>query len=409
MFRLFQSSESKPQGSKDTVPRALPASWYHSQPLYDLERRAIFSRKWLLVTHKSRFAKPGDFLRYEEAGFPFFLCLDRNGTLRGFHNVCRHRAFPIITSESGSASILGCKYHGWSYGLNGKLAKAPRFEDVANFDKEQNGLFPVHVHLDQRGFVWVNLDGDESPSVPWTEDFLGADTQERLGDFNMDDYGFDHTWSMHGDYNWKTLVDNYNECYHCSVAHPGIAAISDLTSYKVETVGGQIQHFVKDKPGHESDMKVAPTFLFPNASVTMTSHYFYLMRVVPTSATTTSMQYEVFRHKDASDETFKELDDFFKQVEGEDKELCNGAQRNLNAGVYVNGNLQPVNEKGVLYFQSLVKRNLFDHRQREEQAAGEIWPSMKNVMKDTSLNDEIQFCSGLQCSDYAKSRSELAW
>lgn len=69
------------------------------------------------------------------------------------------------------------------------------------------------------------------------------------------------------------------------------------------------------------------------------------MRVVPTSATTTSMQYEVFRHKDASDEIFKELDDFFKQVESEDKNLCNGAQQNLNAGVYINGNLQPSNEK----------------------------------------------------------------
>lgn len=75
------------------------------------------------------------------------------------------------------------------------------------------------------------------------------------------------------------------------------------------------------------------------------SRYFYIMRVVPTSATTTSMQYEVFRHKDASDEEFKELDDFFKQVENEDKNLCNGAQRNLNAGVYVNGELQPFNEK----------------------------------------------------------------
>lgn len=69
------------------------------------------------------------------------------------------------------------------------------------------------------------------------------------------------------------------------------------------------------------------------------------MRVVPTSATTTSMQYEVFRHRDASDKAFKELDDFFKQVENEDKNLCNGAQKNLNAGVYVNGELQPFNEK----------------------------------------------------------------
>lgn len=102
---------------------------------------------------------------------------------------------------------------GWSYGLNGKLAKAPRFDQVPEFDKDRNGLFAIHTHVDRRGFVWVNLDAtnSDSPATPWSEDFLGADTQERLDDFNMDEYSFDHAWSMHGDYNWKTLVDNYNE------------------------------------------------------------------------------------------------------------------------------------------------------------------------------------------------------
>lgn len=82
---------------------------------------------------------------------------------------------------------------------------------METFDKDANGLFKVHVHIDKRGFVWVNLDGGDKPSVPWKSDFDGADTQPRLGIFNMNDYTFDHAWDMHGDYNWKTLVDNYNE------------------------------------------------------------------------------------------------------------------------------------------------------------------------------------------------------
>ncbi|RAQ50964.1 Rieske 2Fe-2S family protein [Aspergillus flavus] len=406
MFQILSSFNKSDQSQeKGPEARALPASWYHSSPLYELERRAIFSKRWLLVTHQSRLTKPGDFIRYEEAGFPIFLCLDRQGNLRGFHNVCRHRAFPVVISDSGSANILACKYHGWSYGLNGKLAKAPRFDGVSGFDKEDNGLFSIHVHVDQRGLVWVNLDAKETPTTPWNEDFLGADTQGRLQDFNMTEYKFDHAWDMVGNYNWKTLVDNYNECYHCGVAHPGIAAISDLTTYDVQTHGGQIQHYVKDKPGYDSDIKVAPTFFFPNASVTMTSHYFYIMRVVPTSATTTSMQYEVFRHRDASDKAFKELDDFFKQVENEDKNLCNGAQKNLNAGVYVNGELQPFNEKGVLYFQKLVKQSLVSHRAEEEAKGEEICPSMRKAIKSTSLDDEIGFCARLEgCG-----KAELAW
>ncbi|RSL70869.1 hypothetical protein CEP53_001755 [Fusarium sp. AF-6] len=399
MFQ-FLSSKSAPAD----VPRALPASWYREPAMYELERRAIYSKRWLLVTHRSRFSKSGDFVQYNEAGFSFFLCLDREGNLNGFHNICRHRAYPVVTKDEGNVSILSCKYHGWSYGLSGKLAKAPRFEKMETFDKDANGLFKVHVHIDKRGFVWVNLDGGDKPSVPWKSDFDGADTQPRLGIFNMDDYTFDHAWDMHGDYNWKTLVDNYNECYHCSVAHPGIAATSNLTTYKVEVKGGQIQHFVEDKKGKESGLEVAPTFFFPNASVTMTTKYFYLMRVVPTSATTTSMQYEVYRHKDATDEEFKEVDDFFKQVESEDKGLCNAAQKNLNAGVYVTGDLNSFNEKGVLYFQKILKEAVVQHRNEEQKAGGEMWPARKTVARN-GIQEEIEFCQGL-CDSKAK---EVEW
>lgn len=108
-------------GEHDAGDRSLPASWYRSKAFYELERRAVFSKNWLLVTHKLRFEKPGTYLRYETAGFPFFLVLDREGRIRGFHNVCRHRAFPVVTQDSGTASILACKYHGLCL-----LARQPR-------------------------------------------------------------------------------------------------------------------------------------------------------------------------------------------------------------------------------------------------------------------------------------------
>lgn len=91
------------------------------------------------------------------------------------------------------------------------MAKAPQFDKMQNFNQEGNGLFKLHVYVDTRGFVWANLDGEDKPSVSWQSDFHGADAQPRLGMFNMDEYTFDHTWDMDGDYNWKTLVDNYNE------------------------------------------------------------------------------------------------------------------------------------------------------------------------------------------------------
>ncbi len=92
--------------------RALPSSWYRDLALYELELRAIFSKKRLLVTQRSRLSKIGDYLQYTKAGFSFFLCLDRQGNLNGFHNVCRHRAYPVVKEDRGNASILACGYDG---------------------------------------------------------------------------------------------------------------------------------------------------------------------------------------------------------------------------------------------------------------------------------------------------------
>lgn len=100
--------------SEQTPTPALPSIWYRSPELYELERRAIFSRKWILVSHKLRLSKAGDFVRITESGFEFFLIKDREGNINAFHNICRHRAYPIIERESGTSSILACRYHGMS-------------------------------------------------------------------------------------------------------------------------------------------------------------------------------------------------------------------------------------------------------------------------------------------------------
>lgn len=83
--------------------------------MYELERRAIFSKKWILVTHQNRLVETGDFLRITEAGITFFLIKDRQGTIRAHHNVCRHRAYPLVEKAAGTVSVLACKYHGQNH------------------------------------------------------------------------------------------------------------------------------------------------------------------------------------------------------------------------------------------------------------------------------------------------------
>lgn len=251
--------------------RALPGSWYTSQEMYELERRAIFSRKWLLITHSLRLKNPGEWLRYEMAGFDFILSCDRGGNIHAFHNVCRHRAYPVVEEQKGTAKIFACRYHGWSYGLNGKLAKAPGYQDMPDFDKNQNGLFPIHVRIDTNGFVWVNLDAKEEPEVDWEEDFDGIDRQARFKEFNFDDYAFDHTWEMDGKYNWKILADNYNECYHCKTTHPDIPSIANLETYDVFPRKYAIPHDASTTEEQRTEgLTIASTYYLPNASMTVT-------------------------------------------------------------------------------------------------------------------------------------------
>ncbi|EFX04861.1 rieske family domain containing protein [Grosmannia clavigera kw1407] len=411
MFRfLGLSQDASP--AKPLPSRGLASSWYRSPAMYELERRAVFSQRWLLMTHTLRFTKAGDYESFTVAGFSFFLVLDRTGRINGFHNICRHRAYPIVEKACGNAAVLSCKYHGWSYSYQGGLAKAPRFDTVDGFDRAQHGLLPVHVHVDRAGFVWVNLEAG-TPSVPWSDDFAGVDST-MADTYGFSGYHFDHRWDIDLDANWKGVVENYNECYHCPTSHPLIAGVSDLTKYTVEPKAGAFQHTIVNKAESDGNFRRSIVYLYPLTSITVTDNFFYIQRMVPTSATTTRIENDVFRHEKATDAEFQAILDFYHQVLGEDKTLCDNAQANINAGVYVNGEFHPQKEKGPLYFQDTVRTQVMAHRAKEEKQDGRpIWPATPKIageMKTDKLDEEERFCAGLEAAGgCAASKSELAW
>ncbi|KAF2447735.1 ISP domain-containing protein [Karstenula rhodostoma CBS 690.94] len=399
--KIGLGGNKEPAPSSDREPvRALPASWYTSPEMYELERRAIFSRKWLMMTHSLRLKNTGDFLRYHIAGFDLVLSRDRQGDISAFHNVCRHRAYPVIEQDQGTAKIFSCRYHGWSYGLNGKLAKAPGYQDVPGFDKQQNGLFKIHVRTDAKGFVWINLDASEEPEVPWVSDFRGVDEQERFNNFDFDNYEFDHTWKIDAEYNWKIAADNYNECYHCATTHPDVPDVANLETYDVHPKDKHIDH---DASASEEQIKkgmhIASTYYWPFTSMTVSPHFFFMQKFLPTSATTTQVYYDVFRSRHSSEEDFQRINNMFKRIMNEDKVLCNQAQKNLNAGVFVNGGLHPHMEKGPLYFQKMCREEVVDWHKREQAAKQEIWPARQKLPSSADeANDDVDFCNGLSCS-----------
>ncbi|OAG39316.1 hypothetical protein AYO21_06520 [Fonsecaea monophora] len=381
-------------GTHGPISTTLPASWYREEGMYELEKRAIFSKQWLCVSHSLRFREIGEFVNFEIAGYKFFVIRDRQNELKGFLNICRHRAYPVIEKQSGQGgkvSVLACKYHGWSYGFSGNLAKAPRFETAENFDKSQYSLYSVHVRTDRLGFVWVNLDAANPPTIPWEDHFERVDEQPRQKDFSMDDFTFDHAWEMEGEYNWKVMVDNYNECYHCTTAHPGILATTKLDTYDVKGIKGWIEHYSEPLDSVEHKYGVQPTYFFPNAAILISDGITYLTRFAPKSATSLKLEYEVYRHKDCSDQDFDTMNPFFKQVEQEDLDLCNAVQRNLNMDTYVKGPLHPHNEKGVIYFKNLVRDVLYKHVNEEEQAGRKICPARRDDDNEEIAAEEA-FC-----------------
>ncbi|KAH7165178.1 Rieske [2Fe-2S] iron-sulfur domain-containing protein [Dactylonectria macrodidyma] len=208
-FRASVVSDSRlvDQPTPKFKPLELPSGWWTDTSNFQLERRAVFSKTWICISHRSRFVTAGDYVSYDFAGFRIFLILGKDGIIRAFHNVCRHRAFPVTPKAAGSVSVLGCRYHGWCYDTKGKLTKAPKFDHLPDFDKDRNSLFEIHCKLDEQGFIHVNLSGNtevgnDKPACP---DKIGKPAKVTSRSHFL--YSLEHK-AM---FNWKVAVIGHSQ------------------------------------------------------------------------------------------------------------------------------------------------------------------------------------------------------
>lgn len=403
----------------------LPASWWTSEKIFELEKRAIFNKSWLFCIHASRFQKAGDYYAFTFTGLNFFLIKSKvDGQIKAFHNVCRHRAYPVLKKDQGSSTVLGCRYHGWSYNSDGKLIKAPQFNDVEGFKKEENSLFPIKTHVTEQGLVFVNFNSDESDNFIQFDDWF-AGLNEEMNEFDFSDYEYHMSYELDGQFNWKTLMDGYQECYHCPTAHPGLSSAFKMETYKVVPKNRYCRHYAQivkeDTPVPETDetkgwfgfgkkpqpepKKVNPggefnglwVYLFPTNGINCYSPAWYSIRVLPMSASHTILQYDIYTKKGISDAEKKEFVDFLQLVELEDFNLCQLTQKNLNQGVYSSGYLHPQKERGVLYYQGLVRDMVKQHFEVETQAGGPVNPAFVGKKCDNEGVKELDnICSQLE-------------
>jgi len=344
----------------------LPAQLYSDDKIYQKERKEIFSKEWQLFCLQSQCSKPGDYVSMTVAGFPLLVIKDKANILQGFQNVCRHRANQLLPSDdTGHCDLLRCKYHGWVYDASdGNLKVAPGF-GKEEINKSDFPLFKLKVET-WRGLVFVNMDEKAAP----LKNFLGRVADES-SKFEMENYIYKTDLTRDIDCNWKTYIDNYQEGYHIPTIHPELNRMIDCKKYKVEneeTNGRFSIHSAPTRQNPISGNEGLWLWMWPNCALNFYSWGMSVEKIIPLSRRKTRLHLNVFvrpshiQNKEEADREEKKLIDDFLRFEHlvieEDVQVCLNVQRNLEAGVYNTGILNPSQENGVHFFQKLVRNTL---------------------------------------------------
>lgn len=210
----------------------LPARFYHDPAIWEHEKAAIFAQSWFYAGHVSQVAQSGEFLTVKIHEQNIFVARTRAGDLKAFYNVCPHRGHELV-SGTGRKNVITCPYHAWAFDFDGTLKSARNTESVKGFDRSQFSLKEVRVEV-FCGLVLVNLDPE---AAPFAEQMGGLEAEIRQYVPSVDDLQFAQRDTYEVEANWKVLIDNFLECYHCAPAHKDFVDLVDMNSYRTITCG----------------------------------------------------------------------------------------------------------------------------------------------------------------------------
>jgi choline monooxygenase len=334
-------------------------STYSEPAALDRERARIFARSWQYVGHTGRLASPGYFAA-AVGEIPVVVTRDRDDAIRAFLNVCRHRG-SIVAAGDGTRATLQCPYHAWTYGLDGSLLAAPRADREGGIDAEELALRPASVGR-WGPFVFVNPD----PDAPSLDEVLGR-LPELVAEagVDVDALEFHRRAESSVAANWKLVSENFLECYHCSVAHPGFSALVDVSpeSYVLdegESFSTQLGPVREDGKGLDTTGEVARSqfhFLWPNTMINIFPGRSNLSigPVLPAGPTRTDRFLDYFFAPDVDAGWIDELLEFDGQVGAEDVVLVENVQRGVSTGLIDEGRLLPRSERLIVDFQRRVR------------------------------------------------------
>jgi choline monooxygenase len=345
----------------------MPSRWYTDSRFLELEKERILWTTWQPVGRAEMVARPGDYFACEIVGEPLVVTRGKDDVLRAFYNVCRHRG-AMVARGKGNRKSLQCHYHGWTYGLDGKLLRAPEFEGVQNWRADDVCLPEVKVEL-WGPFIFINLDPHAPPmsTTPYGE--IHAEISSK--GFNIDKMSFFERRDYLIDCNWKVYVDNYLEGYHLPTAHPGLFRELDYDQYRVDTYDAYSKQYapIRDlQPGEIAgrDRRYVRTsdeddalyyWIFPNVMLNVYLDNVSINIILPVGHDKTLTIFEWYFEQPGTGEGWESMQQiiaFSDEIQQEDIELCEIVQKGLMSRSYDVGRFSAKRENGVHHFQKLV-------------------------------------------------------
>jgi choline monooxygenase len=343
----------------------LPAAWYSDESVSALEREQIFARAWQYAGRADAVQDHGSYFVSQAGHVPILVVRGRDEILRAFVNVCRHRGHPVASGE-GCRSTLQCPYHAWTYDLDGSLRQAPRADREPGFDASALSLRPVSV--DTWGpFVFVNPDLEAAPLAEVLGDLPAVVAQSGV-DFDRMLFHSHQEWQVNS--NWKVAIENFLECYHCPVAHPGFSKVIDVDpdAYLLTVSEWHSSQVGSIRPSALAADTKAPYvprgeitqahyhFLWPNTTISIEVGPLNIAveRWVPTGLGTCNEVTDYWFGEDVPEAQVQEVIEFGTQVGLEDLALCESVQAGLASRMVVQGRLMVASEQLIHDFQKKV-------------------------------------------------------
>jgi choline monooxygenase len=284
--------------------------------------------------------------------------------VRGFFNVCRHHAAAVVGEPQGSAPVLRCPYHGWTYGLDGTLKGTPDFAGVCDFDRGANGLVPIEIGVWEH-WIFARVDGG-GPSL---EAWLGSDLIGRVAALNIGALRWMERRRYTVDCNWKVFVDNYLDGgYHVPHLHKGLDSVLDYSSYTIE-LGDRFCLQSSPMVQEGADARTADVrsgerasyfWLYPNLMINCYAGAMDTNLVIPRGVARTEVIFDYFFEDVSEAARPRNLASIVvsEQIQDEDVGICASVQRGLSSRAYTAGRLSVRREAGEHLFHRLLHADL---------------------------------------------------